>query len=242
MTGPGGSAPSMVSFPSDGISVPAFLARPAGPGHFPGVLIVHEIWGLDEHMRDVAGRFAREGFVALVPDLLHRRGGLARFCVANAFRGLVTDPTPGQPAHRDLRAGMAYLRSLPEVDALRTGAVGFCMGGGFSLLLACTERETRACVVFYGRPPQPIDVVANLQCPLRGFYGERDRFFTRRLPSLRAALDRHGKQYEIEVYPEAAHAFFNDTSRNYRPQVAADAWVKALAYLREQLGTPTGGL
>ncbi len=222
----------MVSFSTNGDPVDGFLARPQSPGPFPGVIVIQEWWGLDGHIRNVAGRFAAEGFAALAPDLYH---------------GKVThEPDEAQKlmmaldiarATRELTRAAEYLASQPFIGSRGIGATGFCMGGGLALSLACNSKHIKAVAPFYGANPDPIDQVANIQGPVFAVYAERDAWIGPPVrDALAAALRRHGKQFQMKVYEATDHAFFNDT----RPEVhnsaaAADAWKKALKLFRDNL-------
>jgi len=221
----------MVMFPTEREPMPGFLARPEGDGPFPGVIVVQEWWGLDEHIKDVAQRFAREGFAALAPDL---------------YRGKVTkEPAEAEKlrmaldmnrASQELVKAADYLASQPFLRGRGIGAIGFCMGGGLALTLACDSPHIRAAAPFYGRNPEPIDKVRNLRGPLLAIYAEDDARITPLREPLRAALAQHGKQFQIQVYPGTQHAFFNDTRPEvYNAEAARDAWGRVLALFRENL-------
>jgi carboxymethylenebutenolidase len=134
-----------------------------------------------------------------------------------------------------LRAGVDYLRSHPASAGRAVGSVGFCMGGGLSALLACTEPHMDAAVVFYGASPSA-EQAASIGCPLRGFYGREDPRIVDGLPAFEAALRDAGADHELRVYPDTGHAFFNDTRPSYRQEAARDAWARTLAFFAERLG------
>ncbi|MBI3457651.1 MAG: dienelactone hydrolase family protein [Candidatus Rokubacteria bacterium] len=229
---------SMVSFESGPDRLNAHLARPGDAGPRPAVVVIQEIWGLTPHIKDVADRFAREGYVALAPDMYSREGGapsedleiLRKFAFTIPDRRIVAD----------LRAACAYLRRRPEVRADRIAAIGFCMGGAWALLLACHE-PIQAVADFYGRvrypeltdvkPKHPIDYAADLRCPLLGIFAGADQGIpVEDARDLEAAGRRHGKTVEFHVYDGAPHAFFNDHRESYREKEARDAWAKTLAF------------
>ena len=221
-----------VEFPVNGETGRAYLAIPAGDGPFPGVIVVQEWWGLDEHIQDVARRLSAEGFVALAPDLYH---------------GKVTkEPNEAQKMMMSLNMGQAvielvnatdYLASRPEVAGRGIGAIGFCMGGGLALNLACESPKIRAAAPFYGVNPTPIDKVRNLRGPVLAIYGEKDAFAGESVRrELEQALKGNNIKHETVVYPAADHAFFNDTRPEvYDSDAAADAWQRALSLFRENL-------
>jgi len=224
----------MVSFPSGRRSVRAFLTRPRGRGPFPGVLVIQEWWGLNPHIMDVAARFARQGYVALAPDLYSRQGNRVTKDPAEAAR-LMGRLAP-KDALADLGAALRFLQAQPAADRRRIGAVGFCMGGTYALLLPCVRKGIRAAVPFYGQVPDPPEPLRGLTCPILYFHGTQDQWITRRdVDRLRAALDRFGKPGEVVTY-EAPHAFFNNTRKDaYRAEFARDAWRRTLAFLAQHL-------
>jgi carboxymethylenebutenolidase len=222
----------MVEFQSNGSPMPGYLARPEGDGPFPGVIVVQEWWGLDDHIRDVACRFAAEGFAALAPDL---------------YRGRVTkEPDEAQKlmmaldmnkASQELVKAAEYLAAQPFVAGRGIGAIGFCMGGGLALTLACESPHVRAAAPFYGANPNPVDKVQNLRGPVFAIYAEHDGWANAQVTQqLREALERYGKPHEICVYPGTEHAFFNDTRPEvYHRDAATDAWNRVVRLFREHL-------
>ena len=136
----------------------------------------------------------------------------------------------------DLNGAFSYLKTLGYVNQNRIGSIGFCMGGGLSLLLACHNRGLSAAVIFYGKNPSPIELVKNLQCPILGNYAGADMAITESdINLLKQALTKYGKKFDIKIYPAAPHAFFNDARENYRPEAAKDAWQRTLTFFNEQL-------
>ncbi len=133
-----------------------------------------------------------------------------------------------------LRAAVAYLHTHPACAGRAIGSIGFCMGGGLSALLACEEPQLAAVAVFYGSSPNA-EQVASIGCPVRGFYGREDPRILAGLPDFEAALRSAGADYELRVYPDTPHAFFNDTRPSYRPEAARDAWARALAFFAHTL-------
>ncbi len=140
---------------------------------------------------------------------------------------------PAQSA-ADVRTALEWLRQQPFVRPSAVAVLGFCMGGGYAVRLAAEGARLGAAVVFYGENP-PLEQVPNIRCPVLGLYGAEDQRITDTVPQLVVAMQRAGKSFTYHVYPGAGHAFFNDTSPRYRPQAAADAWPRTLAFLRENL-------
>ncbi len=221
-----------VSFTANGEQADGFLAKPEGDGPFPGVIVVQEWWGVDNHIRDVAQRFARERFAALAPDLFH--GEVTR--EPSEAQKLMMSLDMNKAA-RELAKAAEYLASQPFTVGRRVGATGFCMGGGLALTLACDSPHIRASAPFYGVNPSPIDKLANLRGPVFAIYAEHDAWAGQSVrETLEQALKRHGMTYEIKVYPGTEHAFFNDTRPEvYKREAAQDAWQRVLKLFRENL-------
>lgn len=221
-----------VEFKTNGETAQGYLARPEGDGPFPGVIVVQEWWGLDDHIKDVARRFANEGFAAFAPDLYHGK----TTSEPNEAQKLMMELDMNR-ASKELTAAADHLSKQPYINGRGVGATGFCMGGGLALTLACDSPHIKAAAPFYGGNPQPIDKVANLQGPIRMSYAEHDDWIGSEVrEALEAALKQHGKDYEIHVYPGTQHAFFNDSRPDvYNKEAATDAWNKMLALFKENL-------
>lgn len=228
-------ATSDVQFQSDNVAIRAFLARPASTAKpAPTVVVIQEWWGLSDHIKDVARRFAWEGYVALAPDLYSRLGSKVTKDPKEA--AALMNALSSQAALRDLNASVRFLKTQPFVDPDRVGAVGFCMGGTFTLTLACHNSDVKAAVPFYGKVP-PLESLEYLLCPVLYHYGAKDGWVTRQeVEVLREGLTRYGKSGEVVVYPEANHAFFNDTRPEvFRPAEAKQAWERTLQFLSRHL-------
>ena len=225
---------SSVIYKSGTEEVHGYLARPAGAGPFPGLVVIHEWWGLNEQIKDLAGKLAREGYVALAVDLYRGRVTADPSEAHELMRGL-----PEDRAIRDLKAAAAYLRSRSDVLGDRIGSIGWCMGGGYSLTLAIHQRDLAACVIYYGRLATDKSLLNQIGAPVLGLFGEQDRGIP---PSAVRAFDRAmnslGKQTEIHIYPGAGHAFANPTRPSYRQDAAADAWKRTLAFFSKRLKQP----
>ncbi|HEX5708246.1 MAG TPA: dienelactone hydrolase family protein [Pyrinomonadaceae bacterium] len=218
---------------ADGVSLGGYLSAPSGKGKHPAVLVIHENRGLNEHTRDVARRFAAEGFVALAPDILARKGGTASMASPDKAREAIGTISSEQ-AMSDLKAGLAYLDKHARVKSGRLGSVGFCWGGARSFLLAAEAERLRGSVVFYGSAPPP-EKLAQVRVPVLGLYGETDERITSQVPTVAETLKKAGKKFEYKIYPGAAHAFFNDTGERYNADAAKDAWARTLAFFRSTL-------
>jgi carboxymethylenebutenolidase len=221
-----------VSFSSGKSTLEAYLARPEGAGPFPAVVVIHEIFGLNDNIRDIARRFASEGYVALAVDLFAGRNRMV--CMFRFMGGMFTNSLNHQGI-KDLKAALTYLTQQPGVDAERLGAIGFCMGGGFAIGWACTDDRLKVIAPFYGMNPRPLEAVAR-SCPVVGSYPEKD-FTAGAGRKLDEALESHHIEHDIKVYPDAKHSFFNDQRpSNYSAEASADAWSRTLAFFKERLG------
>ena len=208
-----------------------FLTRPKEKGVFPAVIVIHEIWGLVDHIEDVARRIAAEGYVTLAVDLFEGIT-VSKLEQGRKIRNKFTE----EKILGDLDGGFNYLKSLKQVNPKRIGSIGFCMGGGLSILLACKNSELAAAVVFYGRNPTPIEQVKNILCPLLGNYAGNDMAITETdINLLKQTLTKYGKTFDIKVYAGMPHAFFNNTRESYRPDAAKDAWERTLQFYAKYL-------
>jgi carboxymethylenebutenolidase len=216
---------------STGRKAAGFLARPKKDRTYPAVIVIHEIWGLVDHVKDVAARFAREGYVGLAVDLFEGKM-VTKLEDGRKFREQFTE----EKIIGDLNGAFDYLKNLSYVSPKGIGSVGFCMGGGLSLLFACHNKELAAAVVFYGRNPSPIDRVKTIQCPILCNYAGADMAITESdINLLKQTLTKYKKTFDIKTYPEAPHAFFNDTRESYRPEAAKDAWTRTLQFFNKYL-------
>lgn len=227
------STPStgMVQFRSDNFSISGFLAYPAGAAkQAPAVLIIHAWWGLNDHIKDIAQRFTREGYAALAPDLYSRLGYKVTKDPNEAAQ--LMNSLSSQAALRDLNAATKYLKTQSFVDSLRIGVVGFCMGGTIALTMATHNSDVKAAVPFYGKIP-PIETLDYLLCPVLYHYGAKDEWVTKQeVDRLKEGLQKFGKPGEVHIYPEAGHAFFNDTRPDaYSERDAKEAWARTLKFL-----------
>ncbi len=223
-----------VSFPSNGSTAHGYLAVPSS-GSGPGVVVIQEWWGLDDHIAGIADRLAAEGFVALAPDLY---GGRVAHDADEA--GEMMTRLPVDQAARDLAGAVDHLLAHEAVTSATVGAVGFCMGGGFVLLLAAQQGERiGAAVPFYGVGPAVPSAYAGVRAAVQGHYGERDDFYP--VDQTRAQeqqiRDESGAEVEFFTYP-AGHAFHNDEDKlgTYDEESATLAWQRAVDFLRAHVG------
>jgi carboxymethylenebutenolidase len=218
----------MISYPSNGSEAQGYLARPES-GDGPGVVVVQEWWGLDNHIKDIADRFAAEGFVALAPDLYDGTVVDEPDEAGKLFMALDIEET-----EKKLRGAVARLN---EETGSAVGTVGFCMGGALSLFAACKNPSmVGACVDFYGIHPAVEYDWDALAAPVLGIWGDQDEMVIGNVPGYEEALSSRDKPHEFVHYPQADHAFFNDTRPEvYREDDAADAWNRTLTWFREHL-------
>ena len=220
----------MVSFPSNGKKAEGYLVKPAS-GRGPGVIVIQEWWGLNDNIKDIADRLAGEGFVALAPDLYHGKVTAEPDEAMKIMMSMQMDQ-----AARDLTGAVDYLVGLDATTGSKAGCVGYCMGGGLSLVLATMKPEIGACVIYYGvLQGQP--ALKDIQGAVLGHYAEHDQFAS---PEAGRALEQQlkdlGKQAEFHVYPGTEHAFFNDTRPEaYKADAAKLSWERTLAFYREHL-------
>ena len=207
-----------------------FLALPDGNGPHPGVVVIHEAYGLNDDIKGIARRFATDGYVALGVDLFSDRNRAV--CMARYMGGMLLGSV-NRYGIGDLKSALTLLAQLPEVDAERMGAIGFCMGGSFAIAWACTDSRLKAIAPFYAANPRPIEAVARM-CPVVGSYPGND-FTTSAGRGLDEALDRHGIEHDIKIYPEAGHSFFNEHSRSFNRAAAEDSWSRVTSFFGERL-------
>jgi carboxymethylenebutenolidase len=227
----GSPARQNVTFPSAGTTAHGYLALPPA-GRGPGVLVIQEWWGLNDHIADVTERLAAEGFVALAPDLY---GGNVAHDSAEASR--MMSELPVDRGVQLLSGAVDYLLARPETISTTVGAVGFCMGGGFVLYLSATDPRISAAVPFYGAlGGGDLPDFSNLKAQVLGHYGQDDASVpVESLEPLRAAIrEQSGIEADLRVYP-AGHAFFNDSRPSYHAESARQAWSSTLAFLHQQL-------
>jgi carboxymethylenebutenolidase len=223
----------------------AYVARPLGEGPHPALVLIPDVRGLYDHYRDVARRFATEGFLTLAVDLYSREGAPDLPDMPSVFRWIAELPDPRVLA--DLAAAVEYLGARPDVQPNAMGITGFCMGGQYALMAACRIPRLAACVSWYGmlryaetsaiKPESPLMLAPRLGCPYLGLFGQEDGIIPQAdVEELRTILTREQKQFEIVTYPGAGHAFFNDTRPDaYRRAAAADAWPRCVAFFRSYL-------
>ena len=221
----------MIQFPVGNAVGSGYLAGVEGAEVRPGLILVHEWWGLTDHIKGIADRFAGEGFVVLAPDLY---GGKVTRDAGEA--GRLMQGLDQQTAMGILNAAVDYLKQQGTVRENAIGVAGFCMGGSFALLLACHNKDVGAAAPFYGDVP-PDDVLKDLNAPVLFIGAELDQWITReKMERLRNAMQRYGKTGEVVIYPGVNHAFFNDTRPDvYDEEAAKGAWKRVVDFLTGNL-------
>jgi carboxymethylenebutenolidase len=227
---------AMIEYKSNDLMIPAYFARATQPGAAPAVLVIHEVFGLNDHIKSIADRLAGEGFNALAPNFFVRAAEPPPKDTSDmdALRRAASS-IPNEVAIKDMQAGLDYLKTVKDVRP-RFASVGFCMGGGYSYQIATHTKDLAGAVIFYGRTP--VELVPQVSCPLLGNFGELDQGIPpEKVKEFEAALKKAGKTADIKIYPGAKHGFFNDTRPEaYNREAAADAWQRTLKFFRERLG------
>jgi carboxymethylenebutenolidase len=230
---PAAATEQTVKFKSGDETVSGLLVTPEKGGPFPGVVVIHEWWGLDQWVKDQARALAREGYAALAVDL---------------YRGKVTNKqeeahqlmmgTPPDRAIRDLKAAYAFLRSRPEVRKDRIGVIGWCMGGRYAMELATQEPGIGAVVAYYGAPPTDAAAIKRIKAPVLGNFGGEDKGPSpEQVRAFEKAMKDAGKTVDVKIYEGAGHAFANVNNPwgGYREAAAKDAWSRTVAFLDRHL-------
>jgi carboxymethylenebutenolidase len=218
---------SEVQIPAADTNLMGYVARPSSEIVSPVILVCHENRGLTPHIQDVTRRLAKAGYVGLAMDLLSRQGGSAAVGQENV-PGALGNISPDQFVE-DFKSGWQYLRGQSFADVERVGMTGFCFGGGVTWKVATQMPELLAAVPFYG-PHPPIEDVPNIRAAVLAIYGELDSRINSGIPAIEQAMQENNKIYEKVVYPNADHAFHNDTGSRYNPEAAKDAWERMLSW------------
>jgi carboxymethylenebutenolidase len=222
----------MVQFPNGKDTVSGFLATPEKHGRYPALVVIHEWWGLTEWVKGETTKLSQQGYVALAVDLYRGKVTSDPEEAHELMRGL-----PQDRAVSDLKAAFAYLMTRPDVDHVRIGAIGWCMGGGYSLQLAIHEPRLAACVVNYGALPTDPTDIAQIYAPVLGNFGAEDRGITPDdVHAFEKSMQALKRRVDLKIYDGAGHAFENPTNTNgYRPEAAADAWTRTVTFLNKML-------
>jgi carboxymethylenebutenolidase len=231
-----------VKVPTADGEMPAYRAMPASGGPFPTVLVIQEVFGVHEHIKDICRRFAKLGYYAIAPALYARQGDPSKYTDIPKLISEIVVKVPTDEVMSDLDATVVYAKSTCKADATRLGVTGFCWGGFATWMYAAHQPALKAAVAWYGAPrkisdltPQnPEDIAGDVKCPVLAFYGGKDPSIP--LENIQKREDvckAAGKTCEFKVYPDAAHGFNADYRPSYNADAAKDAWTTMLAWFKK---------
>jgi len=223
---------SDVSYKSGDETVQAVLYTPDGKGPFPGIVVIHEWWGLNDWVKEQASKLSGQGYVTLAIDLYRGKVATAPDVAHEIMRGV-----PEDRAKRDLHAAFVFLASQASVKKDRVGAIGWCMGGGYSLDVALQEPTLKADVINYGRLATDPESIGKINASVLGIFGGQDQGISvEDVKKFEQALKQQSKKVQIVIYPEAGHGFENPNNKGgYRADDAADAWQRTVNFLAREL-------
>jgi carboxymethylenebutenolidase len=232
-----------VQIPTADGQMPAYRAMPANGGPFPVVLVVQEIFGVHEHIKDVCRRFAKLGYVAVAPELYARQGDVSKLTDIQEIISTVVSKVPDAQVMSDLDATVAWVEKSSKGDVGKLGITGFCWGGRIVWLYAAHNPRLKAGVAWYGRlvgdasaltPKYPIDLVAELKAPVLGLYGAADQGIpTETVKKMQDALQAAHNPSQIVLYPDTPHGFHADYRASYRKEAAQDGWKRLQAWFKQ---------
>jgi carboxymethylenebutenolidase len=231
-----------IRIPTDDGDIPGYRAMPSEGRGFPAVLIVQEIFGVHEHIKDVCRRLAKSGYLAVAPELYTRQGDVSSLSEIDDIRKVVAK-VPDAQVMTDLDAAVAWIKTSGDGNVEQLGITGFCWGGRIVWLYAAHNAQVKAGVAWYGRlvgkatelqPTHPLDVAKSMKAPVLGLYGGSDQGIPPdTVEQMKQALKAADSPSTIIVYPETPHAFFADYRASYRKEAAEDGWKRMLAWLKE---------
>lgn len=231
-----------IRIPTADGAIPGYRAAPTGDGPHPVILVVQEIFGVHEHIKDVARRLAKLGYLAIAPELYVRQGDVSKLASIDEIFQKVVTKVPDAQVVSDLDACVTWADSNGG-DTNRLGVTGFCWGGRITWLYAARQPKIKAGVAWYGKlvgaksentPDYPVDLAGDLKAPVLGLYGGQDQGIPlNTVDQMTAALKQAGSPSTIQVYPNAPHAFYADYRPSYRREAAADAWQRMQAWFRQ---------
>jgi carboxymethylenebutenolidase len=231
-----------VKVPTADGEMPAYRAMPDKGGPFPTVLVIQEVFGVHEHIKDVVRRFAKAGYYAIAPELYARQGDPSKYTDIPKLISEVVAKVPTDQVMRDLDAAMIYAKSTGKADTTKLGVTGFCWGGFATWMYAAHNPALKAAVAWYGpsrkitdlTPQNPEDVAQDVKCPVLAFYGGQDKSIPQDVIDKRQkACTDAGKGCEVKIYPEAQHGFNADYRPSYNAEAAKDAWGRTLAWFKK---------
>jgi carboxymethylenebutenolidase len=231
-----------VKIPAKGGDMPAYRAMPNKGGPFPVVLVVEEIFGVHEHIKDVCRRFAKAGYMAVAPELFARQGDVSKMTDIQEIIMKVVSKVPDEQVMGDLDAAAAWAKKSGKGDTSKLGITGFCWGGRIVWLYSAHSPELKAGVAWYGRlvgkpdelhPKNPIDLVKDLKAPVLGLYGGADMGIPNdTVEQMKKALADAKKPCEIVLYPDTPHGFHADYRPSYRKDKAEEGWKRLLEWFK----------
>ncbi len=232
-----------VKIPVKDGTIPAYRAMPAKGGPFPVVLVVQEIFGVHEHIKDICRRFAKLGYLAIAPELYARQGGVSGLTDIQEIIKTVVSKVPDAQVMSDLDAAVEYVKKSGKGDTSKLGVTGFCWGGRITWLYTAHNKNVKAGVAWYGRlvgdkdelhPKHPTDIAGELHAPVLGLYGGADGGIpVSTVEGMREALKKADKPSEIIVYPDTPHGFYADYRPTYRKDKADDGWKKLQEWFKK---------
>jgi len=228
---------------ADGKSMPAYRAAPARGRNFATVLVVEEIFGIHEYIKDICRRYAKLGYCAIAPDLFMRQGDVTQIANIQDIIGKVVSKVPDSQVMSDLDATLAWAEKNGRIDSKKVAVTGYCWGGRITWLYAAHQPKVKAGAAWYGvlarpasdlQPTHPVDTAASLKAPVLGLYGGQDRGIPLdTVEKMRAELKKGSSGSEIVVYPDAPHGFHADYRESYRKADAESAWQRTLAWFKK---------
>jgi carboxymethylenebutenolidase len=223
-------------------SIPAYRAMPAQGGPFPTVLVVQEIFGVHEHIKDICRRLAKVGYYAIAPELYARQGNPAEISDTQELVQKIVVKVPTDQVMSDLDSAVAYAKASGKADTTKLGVTGFCWGGWATWMYSAHNPDLKAAVAWYGSdrkpseltPKNPLDIAADVKCPVLAFYGGSDQSIPQEtIEKRQAACKAAGQTCEFKIYPDTPHGFNADYRPSYRADAAKDAWTQMLAWFKQ---------
>jgi carboxymethylenebutenolidase len=222
--------------------IPAYRAMPDKGGPFPTVLVVQEVFGVHEHIKDVCRRLAKIGYFAIAPELYARQGDASKYTDIPKLISEIVVKVPTEQVMSDLDATVAYAKSSGKADTAKLAVTGFCWGGFATWMYAAHNPGLKAAVAWYGsdrkiselQPKNPVDIAGEVKCPVLAFYGGQDQSIPKEtIEKRQEACKAAGKTCEFKIYPDAPHGFNADYRPSYRAEDAKDAWARMLTWFKQ---------
>jgi carboxymethylenebutenolidase len=242
MTDTSGLDAGEVKVPVADGSIPAYRAMPAQGGPFPTVLVVQEVFGVHEHIKDICRRLAKAGYYAIAPELYARQGNPAEVSDTPELIQKIVATVPTDQVMSDLDAAEAYAKGSGKADTAKLAVTGFCWGGWATWIYAAHNPDLKAAVAWYGSdrkpseltPKNPLDIAGDVKCPVLALHGGADQSIPKEtIEKRQAACKAAGKTCEFAIYPDAPHGFNADYRPSYRADAAKDGWARMLAWFKD---------